>query len=112
MTAASRSCRVFRDDRKKRIPWRSSVKYRLLPHLACPACRRPDLSLRVTRAENRPAYSGHFSPHEGELPGVDTERREEAEVIEGALLCEGCGRSYPVRDGIPRMLPDGVPVGP
>lgn len=27
------------------------------------------------------------------------------EIIEGTLSCSGCGRSYAVKDGIPRMLP-------
>jgi uncharacterized protein YbaR (Trm112 family) len=53
---------------------------RLLEILACPACHAP---LRVEDA----------------LPGAPEE-------VDGELLCTGCGRAYPVRDGIPVLLVD------
>jgi uncharacterized protein YbaR (Trm112 family)/2-polyprenyl-3-methyl-5-hydroxy-6-metoxy-1,4-benzoquinol methylase len=33
-------------------------------------------------------------------------REEGAEVLEGLLTCGGCGRTYPIINAIPRMLPD------
>ena len=32
------------------------------------------------------------------------EAREEDIILEGLLACSGCGRQYPIRDGIPVML--------
>ena len=32
--------------------------------------------------------------------------RETTEIEEGLLTCRGCGRTYPIVDSIPRMLPD------
>ena len=88
------------------------MKYRLVKWLACPACRRADFSLETTKTSTRPIYVGHFEPGEDQTPGVDLDRREEEEVIEGALHCGGCGSIYPVRDGIPRMLLSEAEVGP
>jgi SAM-dependent methyltransferase len=87
------------------------VKYRLLKWLACPVCRATDFSLETVKTETRAIYSGHFEAAESEVPGVDLERREEVEIIEGALICS-CSAVYPIRGGIPRMLPEGTPGGP
>ncbi len=59
------------------------MKERLLDFVACPMCHG-DL-----------AFSG---------PCV----REGGEITAGALSC-GCGRTFPVRDGIPFLLPDSLP---
>jgi SAM-dependent methyltransferase len=32
------------------------------------------------------------------------------EIIEGRLLCARCGRDYPIRGAIPRLIPDGLSV--
>lgn len=78
------------------------MKHRLLNWLACPVCRSARLSLEVARRETRrvPSTLRHADP------------RAEEEIIEGSLLCAECGRSYPVRDGVPRMRPDGAAEGP
>lgn len=55
------------------------MKPRLLDLLACPLC-------------------------EGRLSLTETQRDGE-EVVSGELRCGGCGRTYPVRDGVPRLLP-------
>jgi SAM-dependent methyltransferase/uncharacterized protein YbaR (Trm112 family) len=34
--------------------------------------------------------------------------REEREIEEGLLACHGCQRTYPIINGIPRMLPDAL----
>ncbi len=51
-----------------------------LPLLACPACQA---SLTCSRAE----------------------RETDGKLIEGALRCTGCGKEYPVSDGVPRFVP-------
>ena len=51
----------------------------LLDILACPVCKGP-LDLR-------------------------SEREEGEEVVEGALFCAHCREEYPIRDGIPNLLP-------
>lgn len=88
------------------------MKYRLLQWLRCPVCRSGGLTLETTRTETRRAHVGQFTPGERELPGVDLERGAEQEVLEGALHCGGCAAVYPIRDGIPRMLPPGAEAGP
>jgi uncharacterized protein YbaR (Trm112 family) len=32
-------------------------------------------------------------------------RRDEAEILEGRLVCTECGEEYPIEDGIPNLLP-------
>ena len=88
------------------------MKYRLLKWLACPECRATDFSLETVKTETRAICSGHFEEGESDVPGVDLERREEVEIIEGALHCPACGTIYPIRGGIPRMLPAGAPPAP
>ena len=87
------------------------MKYRLLNWLCCPACRGVQLTLETRRTETRAVTTGHFEPTETEVPGVDLQRLEEVEVLEGALHCGDCGAVYPIRDGIPRMLPKGADEG-
>lgn len=57
------------------------MRPRLLQLLACPECRCPALALDAFAQEND-------------------------EVLSGLLVCEGCGRKYPVIGGVPRLLPD------
>jgi SAM-dependent methyltransferase len=54
------------------------LKLTLLPFLACPACR----------------HGFDVSP----------EYAEGSEVIEGSLICQGCGSRFPITRGIPRIL--------
>ena len=56
------------------------MKEGLLAYLACPSCEA-ELDLAVTR-------------------------REGSEIIEGALRCRGCGRSFAITRAIPRLLSD------
>src|SRR2546427_5374458 len=37
-----------------------------------------------------------------------TDLRTETEIEEGMLACDGCGRDFPVINGIPRLLPDAL----
>lgn len=61
------------------------MKLSLLDLLACPGCGHPGLELHALSTDTS------LSP---------------AEILAGALSCRSCGRSYPIFDGIPRMLPD------
>ena len=88
------------------------MKYRLLEWLACPRCRAHDLTVETTRTETRAILAGHFEDRERDLPGIDLEKREEVEVIEGALHCPSCAAVYPIREGVPRMLLEGAEEGP
>jgi len=94
------------------------MKHRLLEFLACPQCQG---ALRVTVARTeRMSY-----PPEAEVPtwsslpctrqcALHAETGEKCdpvlcartEIVEGELVCD-CGRTYPIREGIPRMLPEG-----
>ena len=50
--------------------------------LACPADKAP-LALSVERAG------------------------DDGEALDGTLVCASCGAAYPVRDGVPNLLPPG-----
>jgi len=84
------------------------MKYRLLNWLACPQCRSKDLRLETVRSVSKQVYVGLFEAGEV-VPGVDIERKEEQEIVEGALHCGDCASVYPIREGVPRMLlPDSL----
>jgi SAM-dependent methyltransferase len=87
------------------------VKYRLLSWLCCPGCRSEDLRLETFSARTTLVTQGHFEQQENP-PGVDLERGEEQEVIEGALHCGGCVEVFPIRGGIPRMMLSDSVAGP
>lgn len=61
------------------------MKHRLLDLLACPGCGHPHLEL-----------TSFWLDRESQPP----------EVMAGVLRCSPCGRSYPIVDGVPRLLPD------
>lgn len=88
------------------------MKYRLLELLACPACRGAELQLHTTQTRSRALLVGQLGVDDVDLPGVDLANRSEQEVMEGSLHCVGCGAVYPIRGGIPRMLPPGALEGP
>lgn len=54
------------------------MKEKLLSILCCPACAG-DLALKTSRAEG-------------------------GETLEGELVCAGCGKAYPVTNGVPRFV--------
>lgn len=59
------------------------MKRRLMEFVGCPECAGAPLELDIFRGEG-------------------------AEVLEGMLLCQLCGRRYPVIAGVPRLLPDNL----
>lgn len=98
------------------------MKLRLLDLLACPYCRDEGFplhhhALRVERAGEPGLPEGWEPPLCEVWCSLKGSRVEEAgetpcgeclalEVVEAVLVCPGCGRWFPVEDGIPRMLPD------
>ncbi len=88
------------------------MKLRLVQWLVCPECGKGGLRLETTRSETRRVHPGQFTPDEDAIPGVDLDAGEEAEVITGALHCDTCRLAFPIRGGIPRMLPSGAEAGP
>ena len=40
---------------------------------------------------------------------LEVKSEDEKEIIEGGLLCAACGVNYPIRDGIPNLLPQTSP---
>jgi len=55
------------------------MKRSLLPILCCPTCKG-DLDLSVTK-------------------------EDESEILEGSLYCSACEVEYPIKEGIPDLLP-------
>lgn len=88
------------------------MKYRLLQWLSCPSCRSSDLAMDAQKTRARRITRGHFEATEGQPPGIDLDAGTETEVMDGALHCKGCGATYRIEDGIPRMLPRGYEGGP
>ena len=59
------------------------MKTRLLDWLVCPMCGDGSLALEAWR-------------------------ESAGEIAEGLLTCGSCARTYPIINGIPRMLPDAL----
>lgn len=36
---------------------------------------------------------------------LESEERDDTEILEGRLVCTECGEVYPIEDGIPNLLP-------
>ncbi|MFT4958600.1 MAG: hypothetical protein ACI9EZ_001932 [Halobacteriales archaeon] len=36
---------------------------------------------------------------------LEVEERDDGEIMEGTLTCTECGEVYPIKDGIPNLLP-------
>ena len=88
------------------------MKYKMVQWLACPECRSVELSLKTTKVEQRKRYTADILAESEEEQAPEDLRRAVDEVIEGALTCGGCGLVYPIRDGVPRMMPSGAEPGP
>jgi len=81
------------------------MRHRLLEHLACPTCGE-GLTLETLKTEELPTWHGQWEAGEGDDAGLHVDERRVTDIIEGALHC-ACGAIYPIRDGVPRMLPEG-----
>lgn len=82
------------------------MQHRLLKWLCCPACEHADLRLETTRSRELPTFPGSWAQDE-DRSGVADDGQSREDILEGALHCDGCGRVYLIREGIPRMVVDG-----
>jgi uncharacterized protein YbaR (Trm112 family) len=92
------------------------MKHRLLDILCCPNCgasfelnvfksERRDVSIPVkstARCRSKCALSKVVS---SQIDPQDCVECYRTEVNEGRLKCEGCGNTYPIIGGVPRILP-------
>jgi len=88
------------------------LKYDLVKWLACPECRGGALALQTTKVQRRERFTAVVLAEGGAHEGGEDARRAVDEVIEGALSCEACGLVYPIRDGVPRLMPSDAQPGP
>jgi 2-polyprenyl-3-methyl-5-hydroxy-6-metoxy-1,4-benzoquinol methylase/uncharacterized protein YbaR (Trm112 family) len=97
------------------------MKKRLLDWIVCPACGATP-RLRVAREEkveipaavSAPACSFYCGRHDianpqAIVPPPDCNTCYREEILEGTLEC-ACGHSYPIVDGIPRMIRSATPA--
>jgi len=99
-----------------------SLKYRLLDILACPICKKFPLKLIVFNETEYKYDNIDFSEDEilcEEFCGLHQKFLKDLgevklncincirhEVVDGILICDKCGRWYPIIEEIPHMLPD------
>ncbi|MCL7385733.1 MAG: Trm112 family protein [Thaumarchaeota archaeon] len=91
------------------------MKYRLMDLLACPICKKFPLSLLVfTEQTLQPPknirkcelYCAYHNSSLSEVQNPDCTSCYTKEISSGILMCDGCGRWYPIEEEIPRLLPD------
>jgi uncharacterized protein YbaR (Trm112 family) len=96
------------------------MRYRLMDILACPICKNFPLKLYVfEEAEMKVSESPknvcelycsykNISPNSMEKEALikECEKCLSYNIKWGIILCERCGRWYPISDEIPIMLPD------
>lgn len=85
------------------------MRPRLLRWLCCPSCQG-SLTLAVSRERpelNAPPPTEHrfWTATDGGQRQVEWDESWAREIVEGSLSC-ACGAGYPIRAGVPRMLPD------
>ncbi len=100
----------------------NTMRYMLLNILACPMCKYFPLKLyafneqRLTIPQNnvmKPlcnVFCGLNGKHVHELNDMPPECNEciSRDVVWGILLCDRCGRWYPIVNGVPLMYPDDI----
>lgn len=95
------------------------MRYPLLNLLACPMCKNFPLKLYVIEKKTtekdyaiiKPFCDYYCGRHEKLVNSLDTNKLEcelcvKEDVVHGVLLCEKCGRWYPIINSIPFMYPD------
>ncbi len=99
------------------------MKYRLMDILACPICKTFPLKLIVFKesthekemkgAKSKICCEEYCSLNNGYVSKVPLEKLIcseclKKEIVEGIIICPECLRWFPIQDGIPSMLPDGL----
>jgi len=94
------------------------MRYYFLELLACPVCKHHPLLLYPVEVEDRPlddevlkrvrcrVYCGYLGKPASEVDMNICRECSRRLIKVGVLICEKCGRWYPILDGIPRMLDD------
>ncbi|MEM3382814.1 MAG: Trm112 family protein [Nitrososphaerales archaeon] len=96
------------------------MKYRLMNILACPICKTFPLQLIVFNEMKKASsifvvnpcdeYCSYNKSRIDDLKNkdisLDCKDCLQINIVEGILICQNCGRWYPIMDEIPRMLPD------
>jgi uncharacterized protein YbaR (Trm112 family) len=94
------------------------LKKRLLDILICPNCRSQfaitifkkyvtdvEVKLESPRCSRYCAHLGAALPINDNI-GVDCDKCYGIEIEDGLLKCTGCDKTYPIVNGIPRILPN------
>lgn len=84
--------------------------------LACPIDKKFPLKLMVFDVKDLPPAANvrqceifcsfHGDVYVKDFPNTDCKTCYTKEITEAIILCDQCGRWYPVEEEIPRMLPD------
>ncbi|MEM1557664.1 MAG: Trm112 family protein [Thermoproteota archaeon] len=95
------------------------MKYRLMDLLACPIDKDFPLKLLVFQEEERSIEFKHDNivcelycglktiyVKDAGLSVKECNRCMKKEILNGILICNKCGRWYPIVDEIPQLLPD------
>jgi len=94
------------------------MRYYFLELLACPVCKHHPLILHPIEVEEKPIddetlkrircrnYCGYLGKPANEVSIEVCRECSKKYIKTGVLICENCGRWYPILDGIPRMLDD------
>lgn len=82
------------------------MKYRLLKHLLCPACQKGAFTVESHKETIRKVWGSSFVPNAPLPEGVSFADGQEIEVEEGILHCGDCQSTFPIQEGIPRLMLD------
>ena len=82
------------------------MKYRLLKHLLCPACRKGGFTVESHTEITRKVWNSSFVYNAIIPEGVSIAKGEEVDVLEGVLHCTECSETFEIREGIPRLILD------
>ena len=92
------------------------MRYRLMDILACPECKNFPLKLVVVKEKRvelksfeKPKcelYCGLYGKYVKDIKEAPCADCLNINIEEGYLVCEKCGRWFPILDSVPELLPD------